>query len=60
MLTTCLYFSYIYVLKKRYRSSGIFAFHAFIAVVCLVYYIYMGNPDRAVEGFKDYVEFIFD
>ena len=58
MLTISLYFSYIYGLKKKYYLSVVFAFHAFASVMFLLYYIYMGNPDRAVERFGSYMEFL--
>ena len=59
MLATFLYFSYIYRLKQKHYSSYVFAFGALMAMAFLVYYFYVGGPDRAVQIFKSYVDFLF-
>ena len=54
VLTICAYFSYVYGLKKMRYISFFFASLAVVSTVCLFYYIYAGNPENAVELFKEY------
>ena len=57
MLTMCAYFSYVYMLKRMRYLSLFFAVLALVSTASLAYYVYAGNPERAVELFREYLLF---
>lgn len=59
MLTMCSYFSYIYALKKIRYPSFFFAVLALVSMAFLIYYVYVGNPERAVELFREHTSFLY-